>query len=119
VLIFVDNATAISAITSGTSSAHDLRAISTQLWDWLAVRKVTLHVRYVPSALNLADAPSRGRAPALGARIPAEVNWTFARDWLAAAPLPRPLRARPVTLSAPPSPPHTLPPRRCRRAARD
>ena len=81
--VFVDNAVALSALVRGTAAPDDLRSLSACLHEWSAQRGLALSFSYVPSSLNLADAPSRGRAPPYGQRIEGRVNWSLPLSWLA------------------------------------
>jgi hypothetical protein len=66
VVVFCDNSAVVAAVSAGTSSARDLRLIVEGFWEIAARHDLSIHVLYVPTAVNPADAPSRGRQPGLG-----------------------------------------------------
>ena len=68
VAVFVDNQSALGAFKKGSSSVDDLLDIVTEVWEWAVGRSVTPVFFWVPSALNIADAPSRGVHPGIGIR---------------------------------------------------
>ena len=70
VIWLVDNTVALGAMKKGTSSASDLASIAHAIWRRLRSLRVAPHVFWVPSKLNLADAPSRGAPAVLGTRVP-------------------------------------------------
>jgi hypothetical protein len=60
VLLLVDNTAVLGVVAKGRSSAHSLRGPARVLSAWQLATGVRLVPRYVPSALNPADGPSRG-----------------------------------------------------------
>ena len=61
--LLIDNTTALWAVRNGRSTASDLSALSHAIWFALHKLRAHISVFWVPSKLNLADAPSRGRPP--------------------------------------------------------
>jgi hypothetical protein len=59
-LHFIDSSSALNIVLKGASRQQDLNAISGYLWYRLCRYQGTYWAKYVPSALNLADGPSRG-----------------------------------------------------------
>ena len=87
-VLFVDNKAAVACLVRGCSRQPDLNVLTGALSARLAIDAVGMCVRYVPSKLNLADAPSRNDTSelwALGAReVPAVMPaWDLHSDaWL-------------------------------------
>ena len=84
VVFFVDNQSALAALKKGGSRVADAHSLVGVFWDVLvpAIQPASIHFYYVPSALNLADAPSRSEQPSLLARrTPLRLRW----EWLAEA----------------------------------
>ena len=61
VLCFVDNQALLGSLRKGRSSAVRLLHICRRVAAHALFAELRLHYRYVPSALNVADAPSRGK----------------------------------------------------------
>ena len=59
-VIYVDNTVAVSCLVKSFSRQPDLNVLAGALSVELASGSASLDVKYVPSKLNLADAPSRG-----------------------------------------------------------
>ena len=83
-LVFlVDNSVALWSLRNGTSSVADLGAISHAIWRKLARLGIEPLAFWVPSKLNVADAPSRGSAPLMGTQEHMRIDLTqLARDCL-------------------------------------
>ena len=84
VIFFVDNQSALAALKKVGSRVADAHSMVGLFWDVLvpAMQPASVHFYYVPSSLNLADAPSRSEQPSLLARrTPLRLRW----EWLAAA----------------------------------
>ena len=64
VLLFVDNQTALGTLVRGSSRQSDWNDLIGDLWFRVAQAGVLLYSFYVPSHLNLADAPTRPREKA-------------------------------------------------------
>ena len=79
VLFFLDNTAALGILLRGSSPQSDLNALA----EAILARCLELHLtpfwRWAPSALNMADPPSRGRAPPFGRRVPCLVRWDHIR----------------------------------------
>jgi hypothetical protein len=75
VLVFIDNTSALGAIKKGSSSSTDVHALVGLLWLRLAAQRIWAVFRWVPSKLNLADPPSRGREPVSGSLVPLRLDW--------------------------------------------
>ena len=58
-LHFIDSTSALNIVLKGASRQRDLNSFSGFLWYQMSVRSLTYWAKYVPSALNLADGPSR------------------------------------------------------------
>ena len=58
-IVFIDNTAALSTLLRGSSRQSDLNEVLETLWFDLAAANVLMHAHYVPSALNLADGPTR------------------------------------------------------------
>ena len=84
IVAFCDNAAITAATSMGTSSAADLRRLVEGLWQRLDASGTNLLVHFVPSRLNPADAPSRGRGSALGVRWRMRMSGTWLVDLLLA-----------------------------------
>ena len=76
-LVFVDNTSALGALIKGSSSASDVHILVPLTWQAAARLSIELFFRWVPSKLNLADPPSRGSSPVIGARAPMSYPWTL------------------------------------------
>ena len=59
IVCFVDNKSALGALVRGCSRKSDWNALIGNLWLTVAEKAHFLHLWYVPSHLNLADAPAR------------------------------------------------------------
>ena len=95
-VIFVDNSCALSSCRRGVSSAGDLSELAHIIQQLLYSLRLRAHFFWVPSALNLADPPSRGRTAPLGAQVsvpPGLAQVDLSRSQLrATSPEPRPRR---------------------------
>ena len=60
-ILCIDNTTVLGAIRKGRSSADDVHKIITSISDLCFRLNITAHVFWVPSAMNIADDPSRGK----------------------------------------------------------
>ena len=78
-VVFVDNQSALASVAKGTTSALDVQHIVTSLWDLTFDIPVSVAFRFVPSKLNLADPPSRGKAPVVGSFVPFLRRWETLR----------------------------------------
>ena len=58
-VVFIDNTAALNSLLRGTSRQTDLNEVLGTVWFELAAAGVFMHAHYVPSALNLADGPTR------------------------------------------------------------
>ena len=58
-IVFIDNTAALGALLRGSSRQADLNEMLGSIWFDLAAANVLMHAHYVPSALNLADGPTR------------------------------------------------------------
>ena len=74
-LLFIDNQSALAVTSKGTSTATDVQAIVSCMWDLIDSLNIQAAFRYVPSKLNLSDPPSRGRQPIVGTRVPLTLRW--------------------------------------------
>ena len=82
IVAFVDNTSALGAILRGCSRQTDWNDLIGDLWLAAAQRGHFLHAWYVPSHLNLADAPTRPETKAseiaeLASRGFREIQWVF------------------------------------------
>ena len=59
-VLLIDNTSVLGATRKGRSSADDVHEIVTAISDLCFEINVTKHLFWVPSAMNIADAPSRG-----------------------------------------------------------
>ena len=75
VLFFVDNQSALASSAKGTTTASDVQEIISSMWDFIQHSGIHAAFRYVPSKLNLADPPSRGKAPIVGTQVPLRLRW--------------------------------------------
>ena len=75
VLFFVDNQSALGSLRKGSSPSSDLNAVARAMWAVAQSFQVRLVLRYVPSKLNVADRPSRGLAPVVGAHVAMRIRW--------------------------------------------
>ena len=75
VICFIDNASALGALRKGSSSAADLNALAFTTLALAASMTSSLFLHWVPSALNIADPPSRGTPPPLGERADFGASW--------------------------------------------
>ena len=75
VLAFVDNQSALAVSAKGTSTAIDVQAIVTAMWDLISDLGIQVVFRYAPSKLNLSDPPSRGKDPIVCSRHPVRLRW--------------------------------------------
>ena len=85
ILAFVDNTSALGALTRGCSRQFDWNELIGELWFSIAQRGHYLHLWHVPSHLNLADAPTRPEAKSeqlckLAADGFQEMQWSFPAD---------------------------------------
>ena len=71
VIHWVDNTSAIAAMTKGYSSRPDSARLVHALHAWCAVTRTSIWFEYVPSAANAADEPSRDMSLAAAPYIPA------------------------------------------------
>ena len=74
VACLIDNSVALWSLRNGSSSALDLSVIAHAIWSQARHLEVQLHGFWVPSKLNLADAPSRGARPRFGDRVSLELD---------------------------------------------
>ena len=72
---WIDNQGALGAISKGSSRSPDAHAAVSYLWASLLVDVVAVKFFWVPSKLNISDAPSRGQAPLMGTQVPARLRW--------------------------------------------
>ena len=63
VVIFVDNATAKGSLVRGFSASADIAAVAAVFWELVAQGSIRAPLAWVPSALNVADGPSRPSEP--------------------------------------------------------
>ncbi len=75
VIVFVDNQAALGILRNGTSKAPDLAALAVFTWDLAMRLGIDLTFLWVPSPLNLADPPSRGRRPPAGQPVALAARW--------------------------------------------
>ena len=85
IVCFVDNKSALGALVRGCSRKSDWNCLIGNLWLLVAEKAHFLHLWYVPSHLNLADAPTRPSEKAeqlaeLQARDFQCVEWLFPPD---------------------------------------
>lgn len=73
-VLFVDNQSALGALRKGSSSSWDMQALVEIFWSQVASTCTQVFFRYVPSKLNIADWPSRGRLASLGTQMPWRVR---------------------------------------------
>ena len=66
--IMIDNSVALWSLCNGASTASDISAIAHAAWVLAGSLGLELHSYWVPSKLNLADAPSRGSRPQVGSQ---------------------------------------------------
>ena len=62
-LVMIDNSSVLGAARKGRSSANDVHKIITKISDLCLEFGITKHLFWVPSAMNMADLPSRGGDP--------------------------------------------------------
>ena len=58
-VVFIDNTAALHTLLRGSSRQADFNSVLGSVWFDLARANVLMHAHYVPSALNLADGPTR------------------------------------------------------------
>ena len=71
VIHWVDNTSALAAMTKGYSSRPDSARLVHALHAWCAVTRTSIWFEYVPSEANAADAPSRDMGLATAPYVPA------------------------------------------------
>ena len=69
-LVMIDNTSVLGAARKGRSSANDVHKIITKISDLCLDFGITKHLFWVPSAMNMADLPSRGGDPVGFVRVP-------------------------------------------------
>ena len=74
VLFFVDNQSALHSIAKGSTAACDVQLVVQHLWDLLSHHHCWPHWKWVPSKLNLSDAPSRGRPAIVGREVKCRIR---------------------------------------------
>ena len=79
VLLFIDNTAALGALKKGGSSHRDLNALAHLTHAACEQWSARLVALWVPSAMNAADPPSRGRAAALGVERQVRAPWGVVR----------------------------------------
>lgn len=80
VLILCDNTTVCHLLNTGTTRSTALLAPLRRVWDFLLSNNIDFHARYIPSAQNPADAPSR-RVDAYGQQLCPNLFQTINRRW--------------------------------------
>ena len=73
-LHFIDSTSALNVVLKGASRPSDVNSLVGALWYRLCEQQATYWARYVPSALNLADGPSRGEFGIMKALAAREVT---------------------------------------------
>lgn len=66
VLLFCDNSSVVAIVNSGVSKSTELAVAVRNLWTFCIKHRIHLHARYINTAVNPSDAPSR---------------WTDVSDW--------------------------------------
>ena len=85
VVFFIDNKAALYSLIKGSSKSPDVHLLVRSIWDRLRLFDIKPVFKWVPSKLNLADLPSRGKPPVLGSKIPARVSYQPLVDVLRSA----------------------------------
>ena len=80
VAFFVDNVGARGSLASGRSSQPDVNSIVRVVWQLVIKYRLAIFFVWVPSALNVADGPSRGESIAWARRVPLDVRWESVSD---------------------------------------
>ena len=80
VAFFIDNKAARGSMASGRSSKSDVNAIVAVAWRQAIKFRCAVFFLWVPSALNIADGPSRGEPIEWARRVPLDVRWESVRD---------------------------------------
>ena len=75
VAFFVANIAARGSLASGRSSKADVNAVVGLVWRLAIKYRISMFFIWVPSALNIADGPSRGEAISWAQRVPLDVRW--------------------------------------------
>ena len=75
VVFFIDNQSALGALKKGRSSVSDLNAVVGLVHRELRRLGIEATFLRVPSKLNIADWPSRGRSPGIGTPAPRWTAW--------------------------------------------
>ena len=75
IIFFVDNVGARGSLASGRSSQPDVHGIVRAAWQVAVKYRLAVFFVWVPSALNVADGPSRGDSVAWARRVPLDVRW--------------------------------------------
>ena len=75
VVCFVDNIAARGSLASGRSSQPDVNGIIGFAWRLSLEFRIALYFVWVPSALNVADGPSRGDSMVGMHRMPLHIRW--------------------------------------------
>jgi hypothetical protein len=87
VQMFIDSIAALGTLLRGSSRQEDWNTLVTELWFRTATEGILLGAWWVPSKLNVADAPTRSASKAkdMETLIKAgfqEVAWKWPRQWL-------------------------------------
>jgi hypothetical protein len=85
--LFIDSSTALGTLLRGSSNQKDWNQLVTQFWFSVATSGILLGTWRVPSAQNLADAPTRrgAKTKEMQFLIDAgfnEVRWKWPKQWL-------------------------------------
>ena len=85
--MFIDSIAALGSLLRGSSRQEDWNTLVTELWFRTATEGILLGAWWVPSKLNVADAPTRSASKAkdMETLIKAgfqEVAWEWPRQWL-------------------------------------
>ena len=84
---FVDSMVAKGTLLRGASKQADWNALVTELWFQIAAHNIAFAGWHVPSALNMADAPSRmftstGAAAIVQTMGLTEMEWQWPKHWI-------------------------------------
>ena len=86
-VVFIDNTAALHTPLRGSSRQVDFNTILGSVWFELARANVLMHAHYVPSALNLADGPTRASKAKQSREALARLNFKHI-DWQWPSELP-------------------------------
>ena len=75
VAFFIDNFAARGSLASGRSSQADVNGIIGVTWQVVVSACISIFFLWVPSALNIADFPSRRAPVPLAKHVPLDIRW--------------------------------------------